>query len=668
MKKTFTILIIVVLAHITAFAQNERRLALVIGNAEYVGKGNTLRNPVNDANDVSTKLKTLGFDVTTVLNASMLEMDDAIDAFGRKAKDYDIVLFYYSGHGLQSKGDNYLVPVDAELRSEADVKYKCTAVNLLLDKLDESECPMKIVVLDACRNNPFAKSWHRGEFSRGLASVNPPKGTFITFSTASGSVALDGTGRNSPYTTAFLETLNTPNLSLFDFFNEVGKLVLKTTDAEQDPWTNHNTMTGSFFFNKVDLSMLDAQTQLHVFPEWISSNHKGSCIGVSMPVKDKATAKKMALVNAAIKHFMRKGNLDMASHGSMEINNKTFDSPFLGAIVSEDQSFTANTFLLSPSFNIKVIDEFYNKNNECFLSCCISEDSLAHCTIKIEQGIKIDQTQKHLSYSVSALIDEEPIQIDFSYTIKAFGEPDIQLSIDNTPTPIIPIHYPDIQFQESPIPFSNYFNIAMYGSIGLAELAFISQSPIIPTSVTFCNQTFEQGINEASISQFSTVFTALCKTQHFNLSFNEISNNRIGITIHDPYDELHTSTNPKKYFEYVQLINNGDAVPSDHQQVLESDSIVMEWVSHEFEPLLLEKTMAMYQAAYLLSQKVTSHFTAKTGRDTLGIMNLDFVQTSVVSDFHPFFFMDGNVMDSEKKHGINKVCVAYDKSITSTKD
>ncbi len=107
---------------LTAFAQSEKRLALVVGNADYVGKGNTLQNPVNDAKDVSAKLKTLGFEVTTVLNASMLEMDDAIDAFGSKAKNYDVALFYYSGHGVQSKGENYLVPVDAELTTEASIR------------------------------------------------------------------------------------------------------------------------------------------------------------------------------------------------------------------------------------------------------------------------------------------------------------------------------------------------------------------------------------------------------------------------------------------------------------------------------------------------------------------------------------------------------------------
>lgn len=247
MKKTFTILIIVVLVHITAFAQNERRLALVIGNAEYVGKGNTLRNPVNDANDVSNRLKTLGFDVTTVLNASMLEMDDAIDAFGQKAKNYDVALFYYSGHGLQSRGENYLVPVDAELTTEASIRARCSSVNYLLDLLDESGCPMKVVCLDACRNNPFERS--RG-FSKGLSGIDASKGTLISFATAKGKTADDGDGNNSPYTTAFLNALDQPNLTILDFFNTVSNQVESATQEEQIPWTNYSSLKGDFCFNK----------------------------------------------------------------------------------------------------------------------------------------------------------------------------------------------------------------------------------------------------------------------------------------------------------------------------------------------------------------------------------------------------------------------------------
>ncbi len=254
MKKHLTFILLMVLATITCKAQNERRLALVIGNAEYVGKGNSLRNPAHDATDVATKLQTLDFDVTTLINGSKLQMKDAIHQFGIKAKDYDIALFYYSGHGLQSKGYNYMMPVDAELDSPADIEYACYPLNQLLDKLDESNCPMKIIVLDACRNNPFTKGWYRGNDEEGLASVNPPRGTFITFATAAGSVALDGSGRNSPYTTAFLETLDTPNLSIFDFFNTVGQVVLEKTHGKQDPWTNHSTMKGDFCFNMGTIS------------------------------------------------------------------------------------------------------------------------------------------------------------------------------------------------------------------------------------------------------------------------------------------------------------------------------------------------------------------------------------------------------------------------------
>ena len=248
--KKHLILLLMAIAAITANAQTEKRLALVVGNSEYLGKGNSLANPAHDAEDVSAKLNTLGFDVTTLIDGSILQMKDAIQQFSSKAKDYDIAFFYYSGHGLQTKGNNYMMPVDAELDSPADIEYACYPLNQLLDKLDESNCPMKIIVLDACRNNPFTKGWYRGSTEEGLVSVQSPKGTFITFATAAGSVAYDGTGRNSPYTMAFLQTLDTPNLSLFEFFNTVGQLVLDETQNKQDPWVNYSTMKGSFYFNK----------------------------------------------------------------------------------------------------------------------------------------------------------------------------------------------------------------------------------------------------------------------------------------------------------------------------------------------------------------------------------------------------------------------------------
>ncbi|MBO6024543.1 MAG: SUMF1/EgtB/PvdO family nonheme iron enzyme [Bacteroidales bacterium] len=248
MKKQLTILILLITSVIASYGQTEKRLALVVGNSKYIGKGNSLRNPVNDAIDVAIKLKALGFDVDTLLNASLLDMDDAIDDFGRKAKDYDIALFYYSGHGLQSKGSNYMVPVDAEMKSEAEVKYKCTPVNMLLDKLDESGCPMKLIVLDACRNNPFERSWHKSTGVKGLSLMDAPKGTLISYATSPGCTAEDGTGCNSPYTKAFLDALDIPNLQLLSFFNEVGTLVQNITQEEQIPWMTSSALKGSFCF------------------------------------------------------------------------------------------------------------------------------------------------------------------------------------------------------------------------------------------------------------------------------------------------------------------------------------------------------------------------------------------------------------------------------------
>ena len=292
-----------------SIAQNEKRLALIIGNSEYY-KGNYLQNPVNDAEDVGRKLKLLGFDEIIATNTSFPEINNAVDEFTEKAANYDVALFYYAGHGIQAKGENYMVPIDAEISSEVDVRYKCFPLGLLLEKLEESGCPMKIVVLDACRNNPFARSWYRGNKTLGLASVNPPKGTYITFSTAVGSVALDGIGRNSPYTEAFLATLETPKLSLFDFFNNVGQKVLDKTNNQQDPWSNHNTMKGGFCFNMGKLrkpyvlaTKMAKDTRL--IPNWAEQASEDKFIGISLPMADSENARKNAIVNATLQYLIR---------------------------------------------------------------------------------------------------------------------------------------------------------------------------------------------------------------------------------------------------------------------------------------------------------------------------------------------------------------------------
>ena len=227
----------------------QKRIALVMGNANYRDADKRLKNPVNDANDVAEKLESLGFKVIRSLDQSRQGMEMAINDFGNQARNYEVALFYYAGHGVRSKGNNYMIPVDANLPEESYVQYNCTNTNLVLDLMEKANCPMKIMILDACRNNPFARSWNRDLTDGGLGIMNAPKGTFIAFSTAPGDVAQDGTGRNSPYTAALLQTLDIPNLSITVFFQEVLEKVASTTGERQTPWTS-NSFRGKFYFNK----------------------------------------------------------------------------------------------------------------------------------------------------------------------------------------------------------------------------------------------------------------------------------------------------------------------------------------------------------------------------------------------------------------------------------
>lgn len=227
-----------------------KRIALVIGNSHYKSLDmGSLKNPVNDATDVAAKLETLGFKVIRSLDNTQQQMEAAILDFGKQAHNYDVALFFYAGHGISCNGSNYLIPIDADLPEESYVQYKCTNANLVLDLMDKAQCQMKIVILDACRDNKFAKSWSRGVGGGGLSIMNAPRGTFISYSTGPGDVAQDGTGRNSPYTTALLQTLDIPNLLIGEVFDKVLEKVTASTNDRQWPWIG-GSLRGKFIFNQ----------------------------------------------------------------------------------------------------------------------------------------------------------------------------------------------------------------------------------------------------------------------------------------------------------------------------------------------------------------------------------------------------------------------------------
>ncbi|MBV5329373.1 MAG: SUMF1/EgtB/PvdO family nonheme iron enzyme [Chlorobium sp.] len=232
-------------------SSGSRRLALIIGNSAYRHSG-TLANPARDAELMAQTLKSVGFDIYgggAQTNLTRIALDQAIEAFGNQIHAGDVALFYYSGHGLQVDGKNYLVPVDADIKKEAEVRVKTVPVNLLFAKLEDVPGAVNIVILDACRNNPFARSFRSS--GGGLASVSAPTGTLVAFSTAPGQVAEDGNGKNSSYTRELAKYVTEPGLRVEDVFKKVRASVGKSTKGNQTPWEN-TSLTGDFAFIEGD--------------------------------------------------------------------------------------------------------------------------------------------------------------------------------------------------------------------------------------------------------------------------------------------------------------------------------------------------------------------------------------------------------------------------------
>ncbi len=224
---------------------SEFKQALIIGNADYKHAG-ILRNPVNDATAISETLQQLGFEVTTITDADKRKMEQFIREFGKQLKRRKGVgLFYYAGHGMQIEGVNYLLPTDINPSNEFDVTYDAVPVGKLLGQMEVAGNGMNMVILDACRNNPFARSFRSS--SRGLAQVVAPTGSFISYATAPGQVASDGDGKNGLYTEKLLKHMTTPGLTLERVFKQVRMDVQKASNSRQVPWDS-SSVTGDFYF------------------------------------------------------------------------------------------------------------------------------------------------------------------------------------------------------------------------------------------------------------------------------------------------------------------------------------------------------------------------------------------------------------------------------------
>jgi len=210
-----------------------KQVALVIGNSAYANQ--PLKNPANDARAITARLKTLSYDVVSVFDANRRDMNRAIEQFVGRVGSGDVALFFYAGHGVQVDGENYLLPIDFEGQDEIDVRSDALAAGKIQDRMEKSGAQLNIVILDACRNNPYRGASRSS--TRGLAAMSAGRGTFIAFATAPGRTASDGPGQNGLFTEHLLGALATPGLMLSELFDVVRERVDAASSGAQIPWT-----------------------------------------------------------------------------------------------------------------------------------------------------------------------------------------------------------------------------------------------------------------------------------------------------------------------------------------------------------------------------------------------------------------------------------------------
>jgi hypothetical protein len=223
----------------------EKRLALIFGNSDYI-TGNSLKNPVNDANLIEATLKELGFEVIKRTNSGRDSMMSSIREFSKKLTNYNVALFYYAGHGIQVDGVNYLIPTNAKLENKDDCKWEAIEVTTVTDEFKKHSANTNIVILDACRNNPY-RAWARGG-EQGFKALAPINGTIISFSTSEGATAADGEGANGLFTEELVKQMVIPQ-QIESVFKKTRKEVVERSRGQQIP-TEWSYLTGDFYFKR----------------------------------------------------------------------------------------------------------------------------------------------------------------------------------------------------------------------------------------------------------------------------------------------------------------------------------------------------------------------------------------------------------------------------------
>lgn len=291
-------------------AAQGKRVALVIGNSDYKHTGR-LENPKNDAADMAASLRKLGFMVVEGRDLDKAAMDRTIRDFAGALGGAQVGLLFYAGHGLQVAGQNYLVPIDAQLTTPSAIDFEMVRLDLI-HRTMERETSTNIIIVDACRDNPLARNLSRAlgtrstQIGRGFAPVESGDGTLISFSTQPGNVALDGTGRNSPYAAALLKHIAAPGDDLPTILINVRNDVMKATDRRQVPW-EHSAMTARFYFTPPKST--EAQIELAF---WTSVKDSNSPAALSTYLDRYPNGEFAPLARVLIEHYDRQLKLEAA--------------------------------------------------------------------------------------------------------------------------------------------------------------------------------------------------------------------------------------------------------------------------------------------------------------------------------------------------------------------
>lgn len=317
-------------------ASAETRVALVVGNGAYTSTAQ-LPNPSHDAEDVAASLKRSGFEVLQGIDLRQAEMQDLTIRFARAASRADVAMFYYSGHAMQYNGVNYLMPIDAMLTDEADLK-RFVRVDDIVNDLQQAK-NLRILVLDSCRDNPLAETLKRSagatraaSIGRGLSKVEAPRGTIVSFSTQSGQVAADGTGRNSPYTTAFLKHIEQPH-EIGDVFRDISSDVYDSSGKTQLPELSLSII-GKFYLNgQVAITVAPTAPQAAPRPDpcaaaeahWKAAESIGNVSAFEDHLARFSSCSFAGLAKARIEGLKQKTVLAPAADGARASGTKAFD-------------------------------------------------------------------------------------------------------------------------------------------------------------------------------------------------------------------------------------------------------------------------------------------------------------------------------------------------------